>query len=87
MSTVTMTAPERGNLRAHSDGDNGQETRSTFRAALEHIDLIKANLRNVIGDLNGALALLKTAEKEQRATAREIETVRAKLKEIQSVSI
>jgi DNA polymerase III sliding clamp (beta) subunit (PCNA family) len=92
MSTATaMTAPERGNIRAHSNGTNGHEenaeTRSAFKAALEHIDRIKTNLRDIVSDLNDALALLKTAEKEQKATAKEIESVRAKLREIQSVAI
>ena len=90
VSISTMTAPERGNLRAHH-GNKGQteseETRSAFKAALEQIDKIKVNLRNVIGDLHDAAALLKTAEKDQRASAKEIQTVRAKLKEIQSVAL
>ena len=92
MSTATtMTATGRGNLRAHTNGTNGQEdsgeTRSAFKAALEHIDRIKTNLRDIVGDLHEALTLLKTAEKEQRASAKEIETVRAKLREIQSVNL
>ncbi len=92
MSTATtMKAPERGNLRADANGTNGQqesgETRLAFKTALEHIDRIKTNLRDIIGDLHEALTLLKTAEKEQRASAKEIEVVRAKLREIQSVEI
>jgi hypothetical protein len=86
-----MTPPERGNLHAQTNGANGQQdssdARSGFKAALEHIDRIKTNLRNVIGDLNDAVTMLKTVEKEQRATAKEIESVRAKLREIQSVAI
>jgi exonuclease VII small subunit len=86
-----MTVPERGNLRTNGNSNNGQEesgeTRSAFKAALEHIDRIKTNLRDVIADLSEAMALLKTAEKDQRATAKEIEAVRAKLREIQSVEI
>ena len=85
-----MTAPERGNLRANN-GNNGQteneETRSAFKAALEQIDRVKTNLRGVIGALNEVLPLLKTAEKDQRAAAKEVQTVRAKLKEIQNVEI
>lgn len=87
MST-TMTAPERGNLRA---GNNGQgeskETRQAFKAALERLDTIRTNLRDVIGDLSEVGSLLKIAEREQRASAREIEGVRAKLREIRSVEI
>jgi exonuclease VII small subunit len=86
----TMTAPERGNLRANN-GINGEgqseDNRSAFKAALEQLDKIKVNLRDVIGDLNDAATLLKTAEKDQRAAAKEVQTVRAKLKEIQSVAI
>ena len=90
MSATTMTTPERGNLRAHTNGNGngeGEETRSSFKAALEHIDRIKTNLRDVISDLGEAVALLKAAEKEQRATSKEIDTVRSKLREIQNVKL
>lgn len=89
-ATVTTTAPERGHTRANN-GANGQEengeSRSSFKAALEQIDRIKANLRDVLGNLSDAVTMLKAAEKEQRASAKEIQTVRAKLREIQSVEI
>jgi len=84
-----MTAPERVNITAHTNGTNGQqengEARSSFKAALEHIDRIKTNLRDVIGDSIFAVTMLKTAEKEQKATAKEVEAIRGKLREIQSV--
>jgi DNA polymerase III sliding clamp (beta) subunit (PCNA family) len=90
-TTTTLTPPERGNLRGNSTSTNGQagseDTRSAFKAALEQIDRIKTNLRDVIGDLADAVTMLKTAEKEQKATSKEIEAVRAKLREIQSVEI
>jgi DNA polymerase III sliding clamp (beta) subunit (PCNA family) len=92
MATTTMTPPERGNLRGNNNTTtNGQagseDTRSAFKTALEQIDRIKTNLRDVIGDLNDAVTMLKTAEKEQKATSKEIDTVRAKLREIQSVEL
>ena len=91
MSTNEMTASERGNLRPHTNGANGQEqngeTRSAFQAALEQIERIKAKLRALLGDLNDAANVLKTAEKEQRAATKEIEAVRTKLREIQSLEI
>ena len=91
-TTTTMTPPERGNLRGNNNtSTNGhagsEDTRSAFKTALEQIDRIKTNLRNVIGDLNDAVTMLKTAEKEQKATSKEIDAVRAKLREIQSVAI
>jgi len=88
MSATATTIPERGNLRAHTNGNGeGEETRSSFKAALEHIDRIKTNLRDVISDLGEAVSLLKAAEKEQRATSKEIDSVRSKLREIQSVKL
>jgi exonuclease VII small subunit len=92
MQAPTITAPERGNLHCnHNTTTNGQaengNTRSAFKAALEHIERVKTNLRDVISDLSDAMTMLKTAEKEQRVSAKEIQTVRAKLKEIQNVEI
>ncbi len=86
MPTNTMTAPERANLTGNTREET-EENRSAFKIALEQIDEIKTSLRDIIGDLGDAMTLLKAAEKEQRASAKEIETVRAKLREIQSVEI
>jgi len=88
MQTTTATTTERGNPRANSNGNGngeGQEKRSSFKAALDHIERIKVNLRDAVSDLGEAVSLLKSAEKEQRATTREIDSVRSKLREIQSV--
>jgi DNA polymerase III sliding clamp (beta) subunit (PCNA family) len=88
MSTPAMIAPERGNLRATNNGNGeGDENRSSFKAALEHIERIKINLRDALSDLALAVSMLKAAEKEQRATTKEIDTVRSKLREIQSVKL
>ncbi len=88
MPASTMTAPERANLKAaNTTGEENGETRSAFKAALEQIDQIKSSLRDIIGELGEAMTMLKAAEKEQRASAKEIETFRAKLREIQSVEI
>jgi DNA polymerase III sliding clamp (beta) subunit (PCNA family)/exonuclease VII small subunit len=89
MSTTT-TATDRANGHVNGNGSaNGeaQENRSSFKAALDHIERIKINLRDVIGDLNEAVSMLKAAEKEQRATSREIDSVRNKLREIQAVKL
>ena len=92
MPTTTMAAPERSNIHGNnSTSTNGQaggeESRSAFKAALGQIERIKTDLRDVIGDLSDAVTLLKTAEKEQRSSVKEIQAVRAKLREIQSVEI
>ena len=88
MSTSTMTAPERANLRPQSSSrEDNEENRSAFKAALEKIDEIKSSLRGIIGELSEAMTMLKAAEREQRVSAKEIEAFRAKLREIQSVEI
>lgn len=89
VSATTMTGPERGNFRTGNSTNeiSSEETRSSFKAALEHLERAKANLRNIVGDLSDAASLLKSAEKEQRASAKEIEAIRGKLREIQSVKI
>jgi DNA polymerase III sliding clamp (beta) subunit (PCNA family) len=85
----TTTAPERGNLRVHPRNTPRAETdsRSAFKTAIESLDRIKTDLRDVIGDLTDLGCLLKAAEKEQKSSAKEIEAVRAKLREIRSVEI
>ena len=87
--TTPIAAPGRGNLQTHNGNKENEteETRSAFKAALEQVDGIKSKLRDVMADLAETMTLLKTAEKEQRLSLKEIETFRAKLREIQSVSI
>jgi len=88
MSTTTVIKPERGNPPANGNGNGeGQENRSSFKAALDHIERIKMNLRDAVSDLGEAVSLLKSAERKQRATTKEIDAVRSKLREIQSVKL
>jgi DNA polymerase III sliding clamp (beta) subunit (PCNA family) len=60
---------------------------SAVRSAMQQIEKIKETLRGVLRDLNDVLTVLKTSEKEHKATEKEIETVRATLRTIQSVRI
>ncbi len=89
MSTTATTAPEREKPRAGNNNgqEAGEESRSSFKAALEQIEEIKSNLRDVMAELNEAVSTLKAAEREQKATSKEIQAVRAKLREIQAVEI
>ena len=63
MSATTIPVSRRGNNGTTGPSEN-EETRSAFKTALEQIDRIKTNLRDVIGALNNAVSLLKTAEKD-----------------------
>ncbi len=60
---------------------------SPLKDVLKHLDDLKENLRDILRDLQHAYNLVKQAEKEKKATDKEIESVRAKLREIQAVKI
>jgi hypothetical protein len=51
------------------------------------VEQIKENLKNVIRDLTTVIDTVKTAEKEKRTSDKEIDAIRSKLRQIQSVSI
>jgi DNA polymerase III sliding clamp (beta) subunit (PCNA family) len=82
---TTLPTPERGSLKP-TNGSNG-ETSTAMKAVLDQVEKIKANLREVISDLNTTLDLLKAAEKEKRATLKEVESVRATLRSLQKVEL
>jgi len=60
---------------------------SPLKDVLKHLDDLKENLRDILRDIQHAYNLVKQAEKEKKATDKEIESVRAKLREIQAVKI
>jgi DNA polymerase III sliding clamp (beta) subunit (PCNA family) len=60
---------------------------STMKEALKRIDDLREDLKQVLRDLNETYTLLKQLEKEKKVTEKEVETVRAKLREIQAVKL
>jgi DNA polymerase III sliding clamp (beta) subunit (PCNA family) len=60
---------------------------SPLQEAVEHIEKIKETLKSVIADFATVLAVIKTAEKEKKATEKEIETIRTTLRSLQRVQI
>ena len=84
MPNPTQTPPERG---TRSVAPVNGETQSAFAAVVTHLDGVKAKLRDVMTELNGTLTLLKTAEKEQRVSAKEVESVRATLRSLQRIQV
>jgi len=60
---------------------------SPVKAVVEHIENIKETLKSVIRQFSDVLDQLKQLEKEKRASDKEMESVREKLREIQSVRI
>ena len=67
--TTPNAAPGRGNLQAHNGTKENatEETRSAFKAALDHVDGIKSKLRDVMADLTETMTLLKTAAEKSNA--------------------
>jgi hypothetical protein len=51
------------------------------------IERLRTNLRDVISDLNDTVDLLKTAEKEKKATLKEVESIRATLRSLQKMEL
>ena len=86
---TTLTPPRRGNLQPIKvEGNNGNNTNgSALAAAVTQIETIKTALRDVILDLNTTLDLLRAAEKEKKASFKEVESVRATLRSLQKVAI
>ena len=60
---------------------------STLKLLIQQIENIKTTLKGVVGELHTALEVVKRAEKEKRLAEKEIEAIREKVREIQSVTI
>ena len=58
-----------------------------MRAAAVQVENIRNNFRESLNGLNQVLSLLKTAEKEQKSSEKEIESVRSTLRSLQRVQI
>ena len=62
-------------------------TETGIEQVIQQVEKIKDTLKDVIGEFNDLLASLKQAEKENKASEKEIESVRATLRTIQNVKI
>jgi hypothetical protein len=82
--------PESSTMPKTSETQTPPETQqdpSPVKAVVQHIENIKDTLKGVCREFGDVLDQLKQLEKEQRASDREMETVRGKLREIQSVRL
>ena len=69
------------------NGEHEQQQESPLKQLIQQLENIKLTLKDVLSDLGDALDVVKKAEKEKRMTEREMEAIREKVREIQSVSI
>ena len=60
---------------------------TSYAPVIAHLDGVKAKLRDVLTELNEAVTRLKAAEKEQKVSTKEIESVRATLRSLQRVQL
>ncbi len=86
-TTVATAAPETTTAAKAPTNKPEPEDASPFKAAMAELDKLKETLRGMIVTLNATSGLLRSAEREQKAAGREVEAVRAKLRELQSVKI
>lgn len=88
MSQTALTSPRRGNLPLKPETALGNApVASALTTAVLQIETVKTALRDVLLDLNATLDLLKAAEKEKKASLKEVESVRATLRSLQKVAI
>ena len=79
-NTTTETALENTTATTTS-------TTSSVKSLVDHVDQIKDGLKAALRDLSAMVDMVKQADREKRTTEKEIEAVRAKLRQIQNVSI
>jgi len=84
---TTTTAKETTKEPETSTQANNGNGTSAVKSLIEQVDQIKDTLRSAIRDLVSLVDTVKAAEKEKKATEKEIEAVRAKLRQIQNVSL
>ncbi len=60
---------------------------SAVKAVIQHVENIKETLKGVLKEFGEVMDGLKQLEKEKRASDKEMESVREKLREIQAVRI
>ena len=88
MSQTALTQPRRGNLPLKPEtAPSNAPVASALATAVLQIETVKTALRDVLLDLNATLDLLKAAEKEKKASLKEVESVRATLRSLQKVAI
>ncbi|WCJ60709.1 hypothetical protein NXS98_06165 [Fontisphaera persica] len=78
---------ERNTMPKATETQTAETAESPVKSLVQHIETIKESLKGVVRDLNDLLDLVKKTEKEKKASEKEIEAVREKLREIQSVKI
>jgi DNA polymerase III sliding clamp (beta) subunit (PCNA family) len=91
---TAQASPTSGNNNMQNENKNGQPAASprdpnktAIETAVEQIDAAKSSIGTALGSLNGVVRTLRQAQREQRGTEREIQSVRSTLQTLQRVKI
>jgi hypothetical protein len=90
--THTMPDKPNGQTNGHTTGAKSAETKTdepkaALDTALAQIEIVRGDFRNAIAGLNKLAEALKQAQRESKASDREIASVRQTLRQIQAVRI
>ena len=86
-TTTRATKPEPMTRFQPIETNNNGSEESTVKSLVEHVEQIKDSLKGIVRELNTVIDTVKLAEKERKSSEKEIEAIRSKLRQIQSVAI
>lgn len=66
---------------------NAEAEQNPIRTAIAQVDHVRNQFRDCLNGLNQAMTQLKAAERDQKMTAKEIDSVRGTLRSLQRVQI
>jgi DNA polymerase III sliding clamp (beta) subunit (PCNA family) len=79
---------QNANVTRNGNGAGTQETtQSSLEVALDHIEQVKGSIRSATSGLGVLAGILKQAQREQRGTEKEVQSVRSTLQSLQRVKI
>ena len=87
MPTATRATTPEPMTRFQPIETNNNGSESTVKSLVEHVEQIKDSLKGIVRELNTVIDTVKLAEKERKSSEKEIEAIRSKLRQIQSVAI
>ena len=73
-----------------TNGTNGHEPteeKSALETAVEQIESVKTSIKTAVSGLNDLLDTLKQVQRDQKATDKEVQSVRTTLEKLQSVKL
>ena len=63
------------------------ETKTALQLAIEKVETLKENLKGMLTDLNDVLKVLHVAQREKRASDKEVEEVRGALEAVKKLRL